>query len=348
MSAGPSGVRGWAEPALRAVWEGRGGVPGALARTLLLPLAATYRGGVFLRSAGYDRGWIHSEDGVIPVISVGNLTVGGTGKTPVTRWVVEEILRRGGRPAVVARGYGGDEPLLHRRWYPRVPVVLDADRREGVRRAARAGASVAVLDDGFQHRALRRELDVVLVSAEQPIPFRVLPRGPCREPASALRRAHRLIVTRRTADARQVAALSDLLERLAPGVPRSTLRLSPAGWETLSGASCEAPSGPVLVVTGVAGPEGVERLVRSAARVETELMAFPDHHPFAAADLRALARRAAGRVVIVTEKDAVKLETLPLEGVDVRVLTLGVDFEEGGEGMKADVARVLAGGHDAA
>lgn len=296
------------------MWGGAAGVSGAVARTALLPGEALFRAGVAVRHQAYDRGLLSRESGAIPVVSVGNLSVGGTGKTPLSSWLVQKIAGQGERPALVARGYGRDEMLLHRRWTPSVPVIADPDRREGVREAARRGATVAVLDDGFQHRRLAREVDVVLVAVEEGLPGALLPRGPFREPASALARADALVVTRKVGTAEAALGLAGELRRRFPGAPTLSVYLAPGSLRRLSAGTVpelSPPSGPVTVATAVARPEAVRSSVQAAGHQVRSLEAFPDHHEFTTNDLDRLLERSGGGAIVVTEKDAVKLEGLP-------------------------------------
>jgi len=324
-------VEGW----IRRAWQGEAGPLGRVALRLLAPAELAWRGVTALRNRHWDRKGGERVGG-IRVVSVGNLAVGGTGKTPVARWLVALLRARGALPAVVARGYGRDELLLHRRWHPDVPVVADADRVRGVATAQARGADVAVLDDGFQHRRLARDLDVVLLAAEDPLGGPLLPRGPFREPLRALRRADALVVTRRTASAEAAVERVDALRARFPQARVVRVALRPGGWATLEGAQADAPQGDVLVATAVARPEAVRAMV-SAARGGggvPELAPFPDHHDFTAADVRAIRRQAGSRTVVVTEKDAVKLEAHAELLGPSRVLTLELDWEEGDEPLR--------------
>ncbi|MEJ2541604.1 MAG: tetraacyldisaccharide 4'-kinase, partial [Gemmatimonadota bacterium] len=214
----------------------------------------------------------------------------------------------------VARGYGRDELLLHREWTPAVPVVADPDRPGGVEEAKRMGATVVVLDDGFQHRRLAREVDVVLVAAEEGLPGALLPRGPFREPLAALRRAHAIVVTRKSETEAGARGLADRLRGRFPGAVTSAVHLAPGTLRPLSGTGTGAhsvPGGPVTVLTAVARPETVEASVREAGCTVRGLEAFPDHHEFSAADLARVLDRSSGDAIVVTEKDAVKLRELP-------------------------------------
>jgi len=269
------------------------------------------------------------------VVSVGNLTVGGTGKTPVASWIVG-LLEAGGRsPALVSRGYAADELLLHRRWHPGVPIVADPDRVAATMRARGAGADVAVLDDGFQHRRLARDVDIVLVAAEEPWPGRLLPRGPYREPPGSLGRADAVVVTRRTAPPEDAAALASRLNKEhGPFDACAVACLEPGGWSELQGGAADAPEGPVLAAAGIARPEAFAEVVRRLLGVDVELVAFPDHHPYDRADVAELRARAGGRTVVITEKDAVKLAPLAKDLGPARVLELVVRWERGEAELK--------------
>jgi tetraacyldisaccharide 4'-kinase len=265
----------------------------------------------------------------IRVISIGNLSVGGTGKTPVSAWVCRLLADAGEQATLVARGYGRDELLLHGRWNPDVPVLADPDRVAAVTEARDAGATVAVLDDGFQHRALARDTDLVLLAAEERFPGRLLPRGPYREPPDALVRADAVVVTRRTASEGEARALEDRLRALQADLPVARLALLPGGWTRLDGEKADGPHGDLLVATAVARPEAVCLQVESATGRPAELRAFPDHHDFSATDARSLRRLAGDRTIVVTEKDAVKLASFGELLGSCRVLVQDLQWEAG-------------------
>ena len=297
--------------ALRDLWGcERPGVGGSAALALLALAEAPYRLVVAARNARYDR--TAPPPTPIPVVSVGNLTVGGTGKTPVVRWLGAWFRQAGVGAAVLLRGYGADEAALHRRWFGDGAVFVGRDRAALAAAAGRRGHRLALLDDGFQHRRLGRALDLLLVAAEDPWPVRMLPRGPYREPLASARRATHMVVTRRTASRERVAAWRARLERAAPGVPQQVVELRMGGWTDVEGAPVEAPAGDVLAVSSIARPgafiAGLEALL-PGRRVET--VAFADHHSYARGDIAALLAERAGRVVVCTAKDAVKLAAFP-------------------------------------
>ncbi len=305
-------------------------------RHLLLPLAPLYEGAVRVRGAAYRRGWLNRFDLPVPVVSVGNLTFGGTGKTPTVIALVRDLVRAGRRPGVLTRGWGrgeprqqivvvgpeprqradevGDEPLEMARRLPGIPVVVDADRVRGGREAIRRGADVLVLDDGFQHLRLKRDLDLVLLDAGDPWGGgRLPPLGRLREPLTALQRADAVLVSKVPRNWRPcVAAIEHRLQQVAPRLPVFVARLQPSrvrdgdgGWqgaEVLAGRR-------VFAFAGLGRPEGfTATLAESGAEVAGSRW-FPDHHRYSGHDLAevAVAAAAEGAVPVTTGKDAVKL-----------------------------------------
>lgn len=274
-----------------------------------------------LRNRWYDHQT--AEDPPLPTVSVGNLSVGGTGKTPVVRALAKWYEARDHRAGVVTRGYGADEVSMYRRWLGAERVVVASQRREGLVRAAGAGWTVALLDDGFQHRRASRSLDVLLVSADAPHPVRLLPSGPYREPLRSAGRADLILVTHRPGG-EAPDRWRNLMEKAAPAVPVLPLALGGLGWRRLGdprtlqdrgGGADEGAAdgrgeiaGSVLAVASTADPAGFRRMIRATRPdLEVELAPFPDHHGYRADEVVELARRAGERPILTTEKDGVKL-----------------------------------------
>jgi tetraacyldisaccharide 4'-kinase len=300
-----------------------------------------YRGLLGTRDWLYARGVLKCRRLGCPVVSVGNLTVGGTGKTPAVELAVRTLTDLGHRPAVVSRGYGrrshgvqivadaasirldaeegGDEPFLLARRLPGVPVVVGGNRYEAGRHAIeRFGVGAIVLDDGFQHRTLAKDLEVVMARARTPWGNgRLLPAGPLREPLAALRRAGLIVVTgARGPD--DVGEVAEAARRHAPGTPVLAARHVPTEcWE--SGAMQYLPvesllGKRLLVFAGIAAPEGFRRTLEETGVVESGFVRFADHHWYSREELRALDARAAASGadgLVTTEKDWVRLRRLP-------------------------------------
>lgn len=315
------------------MWLWRSNDPLArFARIALAPAALAYRAGLAVSARR------RVEVPAIPVISVGNLTVGGTGKTPIAAWIAHELTAKGAKPAVVLRGYsGGDEIEVHRRLNPGIPVIGNPDRVAGVAQAKEQGANVAVLDDAFQHRRIARACDLVLISADAwNGEVRLLPAGPWREPLSAIRRATVVVITRKAADDAQVAAVARAVGSY--GAPVALASLALHGLRTLAGEERPVSSMKGQTVHAVAGVGDTEaffaQLRGAGARVEAH--PFRDHHAFTRAEAEGLARAAAGAPVVCTLKDAVKLERQwPRGAGPLWYVSQRVEFDRGREAVLA-------------
>lgn len=295
---------------IEAVWFGSGAGPRA-ARAALWPLSRAYELAMNVRSRLYDAGVLSVRAPALPAISVGNLTVGGTGKTPFAAWLGAE-LARAAKPAIALRGYGQDEIEVHRRLNPVIPVVATADRVAAIEEAARQGADIVVLDDAFQHRRVARTLDVVLLSAEQLLrPRRILPAGPWREPFSAARRADLLVVTRKSASVLDVERALELAHTSAPGVPVAVVHLAPAALRSAVGdlaLPLDRLRGATVLAIAAIGEPDLFRAQLAGLGARVSLAAFRDHHRFSDAEIRDLALKpSADGLVVCTLKDAVKL-----------------------------------------
>ena len=283
----------------------------------------------------------------VPTVSVGNLTLGGTGKTPVAAWFAAQLLARGFSPAVLLRGYGDDEPLVHARLNPGVPVLVDAVRRRSGKRALAQGATALVLDDAFQHRQMPRDVDVVLVSADAwDGRVRLLPAGPFREPLAGLRRAHLVLVTRKAVPAARAREVADVVTAAAGRVPVAVVHLAPYQLVPWAGG-CPEPVAMlgghrVLAVSGIGAPGAfVAQLQASGAAVRA--LSYADHHAFSAADVRAILGLAADADrAVCTLKDAVKLGPIwPPSGPGLWYLSQTVIWEAGREGVDALLDRLV-------
>jgi tetraacyldisaccharide 4'-kinase len=341
-----------AESALRRAW----GLENPIAEVLLWPLSLLsmlFGAGVAMRGAAYARGLLRREALPVPVISVGNLAVGGTGKTPAVIALARALGGRGRRVGVLARGYkgtvregallvsdgnrlladaatAGDEPVLLARALPGVPVAVGPRRaRAGRLLLERAGADLLLLDDGFQHRRLVRDADVVLVDGDAPFGNgHLLPRGPLRESPCALARADAVLV-------RAVAGEPPPLEAIhcytAAHVGAAHTRVTgvlDADFHTAP----DLAGVPVLGAAGIARPERFRAtLAQTGARV-LDFVPYPDHMAYTAADAAALgdrARAAGAEAVAVTAKDAVKLGALwPAGAPPLRVVEVALVFDD--------------------
>jgi len=282
---------------------------------------------VLARRAAYDLGIAPATRLDVPVVSVGNLTAGGTGKTPASVWLIGELKRRAFRPGILSRGYGAaagepnDEARLLARLLPDVLHVADPNRVRGGEALIARGVDAIVLDDGFQHRRLARDLDLVLVDATRPwgLPgvdgaepvCALLPRGLLREPRSSLARADAIVVTRSDqVDASALARLEADLRAFAAGRPLARAVHAPRALVDERGAET-APASlagvEIDVASALGNPAAFESTLRGLGALVREHRVFPDHHPYVCGDFDGLG---VARPLVVSGKDAVKLAPL--------------------------------------
>lgn len=310
-----------------------------------------------LRAFLYRRGLFTVTRVELPVISVGNLTMGGTGKTPMVIYLAR--LLASWRPAVVSRGYGGrsprpvnlvsdgsrvllsaveagDEPVLLANSLPGVPVVTSRVRALGAEAVARQRlAGLLILDDGFQHLALHRDLNLVLFSCQRSLPAEwVFPGGMLREPRSALQRADCFVLNRGGEARSKATALRAWLQRNYPATPAYEGRYEPVALVGQGGEgerSLDALAGvPLFAFCGLANPDSFRRTVDSGFMVKG-WQAFADHHPFTQAELDRLVQQAVAHGcagLITTEKDFVKIKGVTAD-LPIWALRVELRMEEG-------------------
>ena len=252
-------------------WLWGGSRAARVARVPLIPLAGAYWAVMKLRAARGRADAVHLP---LPTIAVGNLSIGGTGKTPLAAWIAAYCVARGRTPGILLRGYGGDEPLVHRRLVPQAVVVANPDRVAGAVAARAQGAQVLVLDDAYQLLGVGRDLNIAVVSAESAVasPW-LLPAGPWREGRDALGRADLIVVTRKSASAEAAGALADQLGRA--GTPLCLARLAVSHLEGMrSGGRQELAvleGRRVVAAAGIADPDSfAQQLGTAGARVQLD------------------------------------------------------------------------------
>ena len=297
-------------PSVENVWYGRS-AGNIVVRAALWPLSKAYDVAMTARTKLYDAGMLAAQTPALPTISVGNLTVGGTGKTPVSAHLAERLSRTA-KPAVALRGYGSDEIQVHKRLNPGVPVVVNPDRSAAIREAKQYGADIVVLDDAFQHRRIARNADVVLLSAEQLLrPRRMLPAGPWREHVSAAKRADLLVITRKSASPADAERARAAVRAEVPGVPVAMVHLAPRDLRSGHGdmvLPLERLRGAAVVAIAAIGEPVLFRQQLEALGARVHLESYRDHHAYSDADIRDAALRVpADGLAVCTLKDAVKL-----------------------------------------
>ena len=368
------------------VSQRRRGVAPSLFRGVLRAAELPYSLAVSWRNRRYDRGHAVVRGVNVPVISVGNLTLGGTGKTPMVKWLARYLTARGIRVAIVSRGYGArstvqgarsdengasgerqdrprdnlgsvlpalnDEALELEQSLPGVPHVQDPDRVAGAQRAIdQFGCQLVLLDDGFQHRRLARDLDIVLLDALEPFGHEhVFPRGTLREPLAGLQRADIVCLTRAAAIAtHEREAIRRRIFRLAPqaawceATHGPTKLLSASGdWRPLALLSGKR----VAAFCGIGNPAGFRHTLASTGAQVVAWREFPDHYAFAMADQKELEKFVAhsdAELVVCTHKDLVKLRQNEIAGRPLWAVEIEMQFLSGCELIEELVKRVTGG-----
>ncbi|MEK6259720.1 MAG: tetraacyldisaccharide 4'-kinase [Planctomycetota bacterium] len=340
-----------------------------------------YGAAMSLRNIAYDREWLRTARVDVPVISLGNITTGGTGKTPLAAWLANWLTEAGRTPGLLSRGYrslgktahlaeradhvGNDEKLVLDRLCPGVPHLQQRDRVSAARRlVSEQGCDTLILDDGFQHRRLHRDLDLVLIDALCPWGYgHLLPRGLLREPLSALRRADLVLLTRADQiSPEQRGLLLDQLARVRGTDECVEIAFAPRHLIGLHGETLPleaVPGRTVFAFCGIGNPHGFARTVSSLESVPSRsvspstqsqfsesvgddegrdaalwnrLRVFPDHHHYTERDLASVAdtaRQTDAEIVLTTLKDFVKLRPGAWHGPPLYAIEVGVEFFSG-------------------
>lgn len=321
------------------------GVKASLARCGLWFASWFYGIGCRVHRLAYMLGFKKTGILPVPIISIGNLTAGGTGKTPMVAFVAQRLRDEGASVTILSRGYGAtagksnDEALVLSEICPDVPHLQGADRIAlGQTAIDELGASVLVLDDGFQHHRIARDIDIVLIDATCPWGHgHLLPRGLLREPRSALKRANLIVLTRcDQIQPQALASLSDQVKRAAPGIPILESAHKPSGLsrtghdDVLPSSWLEGRS--VAAFCGLGRPEAFRKTLEHLGARILEWRIFPDHHPYNRDDIRSLSEWAAGlpegTPVICTHKDLVKIQLSHLASSALYRLDVSLELQD--------------------
>jgi len=322
------------------------GVNGSFGSRLLLfvlrLISAAYKTAVGLRNFCYDKHLLRIYGAGVPVISVGNITTGGTGKTPLVIWLCRFLETRSLKCAVLTRGYRvagarfADEPVILAKSCPGAKVITNPDRVAAAGRAvAEFGVEVLVMDDGFQHRRLRRDLDIVAVDATCPFGYdRLLPAGLLREPVKALRRADAVVITRYDqATTEQVEQLQKRIEQIAPRVTiAKAVHRHPCA-KAIKGRTLsvgELKEKVIFAFCGIGNPGAFINRLREYELNVVGSEVYSDHHDYSGEDISGIydeARSRGADLVLSTEKDWVKSSLLVPRDDDIIFAYLAVELE---------------------
>jgi tetraacyldisaccharide 4'-kinase len=335
-----------------------------LLRSALRGISVFYRSAVAARNIGYATGLLRSYAADVPVISVGNITTGGTGKTPLVVWLCRRLHEKGRRCAVLTRGYKtangniDDEPAILKKACPEAKVIVDPDRVAGAWRAVQEfGADVLVMDDGFQHRRLRRDLDILAIDATRPFGYgRMLPAGLLREPVGAIRRADAVVITRYD----QITPFQ--IDRLEKEILRIKKDLTVAkaihqhpcarGTGGLTRSIEELKRERIFAFCGIGNPDAFFKRLREHGFHLVGTRIFNDHYNYSESDFGAIhqaAKAAKATMILATEKDWVKTALATHKYNELPLVYLGVELEfvAGADKIEAMIDRVLAKGQPA-
>lgn len=331
-----------AESFRRLVDGSRTGLIPAAARAGLAVASLPYAAAVGLRNRAFECGLLAVDRAAVPVVSVGNLTVGGTGKTPLVAWLAERCAGRGWQPAIVSRGYGvaagelSDEAAELGLLLPGVPHHAARRRIEAATAATSGGATLVILDDGFQHRRLARDLNLLVIDATDPFGGnRLLPRGLLREPVAGMRRADAIILTRsdRVTAAIRQQIWSTCQRYLRPRQPPWLETIHrPRELRTADGTSvplAELSGRRLFGFAGIGNPAPFRALLGEPPNQLVGFRSFPDHHPYQADDVAQLSHqavRAGADLAVTTLKDLVKLPREGLKSIPLVAVVIGLEF----------------------
>jgi tetraacyldisaccharide 4'-kinase len=334
-----------------------------LGEAFLSLLSLLYNTLIRLRAACYRLHVFTRHELPCAVISIGNITLGGTGKTPAVIQIAGLLHRQNRHPVVISRGYGrkdesefavvsnsssvlvdartgGDEPVLIAAKLPGVPVVVGRDRfRAGLEALRQFAPDIVILDDGFQHIQLKRTLDLVLVDARDPFGNRKLfPAGILREPLGSLKRAHAVLITN-AGVAEDVQTLKNAI-RQHTNAGIFTSRQTPLDLINVNGGEIKPLSvlkgSRVLAFSGIARPGSFTTMLQSLGAIIAAECTYPDHYDFKRSDLAAIFRKAADEkvsMIVTTEKDGVRLKDASPEGIWALRIELTVDEPEAWEAL---------------
>ena len=333
---------------------------GWLAGTMRFGLSCAERGYglvIWLRNRCFDLGIRKIDSVSVPVISVGNLTAGGTGKTPMVRWVADSLKHDSIRPGIISRGYGSgrgipnDEYLELEYYLPDVPHLQNPDRIAAARDMVhRHQSDLIILDDGFQHRRLARDVDIVLIDATRPFGYgHLIPRGLLRESVQSLRRADFVVITRvDQASETELRSLIDQIKEFVESQRIAKVSFRPSGWMDAKGQTHElSRTGDQSVIgfCGIGNPAAFRNSLENYCRDIIEFHSFADHYQYTEDDLNRLCRLANAtdaQALLCTQKDMVKVRRLDQDfSTPIFALQFDMDFDQGQSSLLDQIRSVL-------
>jgi tetraacyldisaccharide 4'-kinase len=339
--------------------QDRRGTAGLL-RLLLAGVSLPYGMAVRIRNGLYRCDILRTHQAAVPVISVGNITTGGTGKTPLVIWLCQYLCQKGLRCAILTRGYKtsagemSDEPALLAKSCPDVEVVVNPDRWSGAQKAMKQfGSQVLVLDDGFQHRGVARDLNILAVDATCPFGYgNLLPAGLLREPLGGIKRADAIVITRfDQADAKQISQIEESLRQIAGDIPIAMATHRHTHAVTLTGQALpleQLREKKLFVYCGIGNPQAFVHCLTHDGMTVVGTKFYNDHYSYSMRDVRVIAaeaKQSGADMAVCTQKDWVKTAAFCKQMNDVVFgsLVMELDFAANADIIKALVDKAVAG-----
>jgi len=330
---------------LSVMRDKRTGIIPFLVKGILYPLSWIYSFCACAVDRSYSKGDKTSEKVNVPVISVGNITLGGTGKTPFAMYLADHFLSRGFSPSILIRGYGNDEDRMLRDELDGVRVLSGRDRVKNACLAVNRGADVIILDDAFQHRKINRDMNILMLDASYPFGNgHIFPRGILREPISAISRADIIVLTKiNRIDEYAREVLVKKLKTIADGKLIVTMKHSALSLKDVTGSVYspnEIAVKKVCLVSGIADPDYFSFLVKEQGANISARYDFPDHYAYGQRDIDTINRKCKQQnieAIITTAKDYVKIKELDISDIEDRlfIMNIGVDIVSGKESLNA-------------
>ena len=342
----------------RRLVDGRAtGLAATLGRTGLSAIAVPYEALVRLRNYGYDQSIVTVKQAPVPVVSVGNLTLGGTGKTPLVAWLAQWFAQQNKKPAIISRGYKAksgqlsDEAAELKILLPTVPHFANKQRIIAAKDAAARGSDVLLLDDGFQHRQLGRDLNLVAIDATDPFGCnRLFPRGLLREPPKGLQRADALVLTR--TDQVSIKTKNEIKEQCVrfteshnkPWIETehrpSNLRFIDGTTQPLSTLQDKR----ILSLSAIGNPAAFNKTLMTIGHEPVATLTFPDHHTYTTDDIHHISKEAESveaEIIVTTLKDLVKLPLASVHNRPICALEIGIQIQSGLQDLEYLLEKLL-------
>jgi len=333
----------------------KSGVPAGIAKLFLLTASYVYGATIFWHDRFYKTGILKTHKVCAKIISVGNITLGGTGKTPFTIMLAELLANEGKKVGVLIRGYGEDEyRLLEDKLSQRgVKVFVGRDRVKTASEAAREGYDTIILDDGFQHRRLGRDMDITLIDSGNPFGNqRLFPRGILREKVEGLKRTDIIVLTKIKDKNGTSGELLRKIDKIAPGKIVLEAAHRPAGLTAIINRETKRPDylrgRKILLLSAICDPDYFRTTaLKTGARVESEII-FPDHYQYKKQDMARISSECKKKkidAVVTTEKDAVKLKELMAgySGPEILALQIEMEITKGKDRLDARLRMLYSG-----